>query len=86
MFGGPNHICARANKELKALEEQMEGSMFVFLSDVLLNQSQVIASQMLSASDVHLAISSYSESCCPNLAVRVILMTLSLVYQLTSVC
>ncbi|XP_037092812.1 DNA polymerase epsilon subunit 2-like [Pollicipes pollicipes] len=42
MFGGPNHICARANTELQVLEKQLDGSMFVFLSDVWLNQPQVM--------------------------------------------
>ncbi|XP_043201111.1 DNA polymerase epsilon subunit 2-like [Amphibalanus amphitrite] len=42
MFGGSNHICARANTELQSVEKELDGSMFVFLSDVLLNQPQVM--------------------------------------------
>ncbi|XP_062974355.1 DNA polymerase epsilon subunit 2 isoform X2 [Elgaria multicarinata webbii] len=41
-FGGPSSISVKASAKLKQLEEENEDAMFVFLSDVWLDQAEVL--------------------------------------------
>ena len=41
-FGGPSPICAKASQKLKAMLRENEDAMFVFLSDVFLDDTRVM--------------------------------------------
>ncbi|KAK3591288.1 hypothetical protein CHS0354_004337 [Potamilus streckersoni] len=41
-FGGPSNTCAKASAKLKQIEQENEDAMFIFLSDVYLDQIKVM--------------------------------------------
>ncbi|NWH63494.1 DPOE2 polymerase, partial [Geococcyx californianus] len=54
-FGGPSSTSVKASVKLKQLEDENEDAMFVFLSDVWLDQAEVLEKLHTMFSEIHLS-------------------------------